>query len=115
MAMHLTLPIYKASKRLLTVVLDVPKDMRKDAKFLIGKELLTEALAIMRLVRKANMAFDKAKVPHIDEILEKLQYIEDLVVAAHDATLLSDAKLARVQVCTQDVGKQANGWKKHYE
>jgi len=114
MALHHTLPIYKAAKQLLRLVLDLPKDMRKDAKFLIGRELLRESLAIMRLVRRANIAVDRAKVPHIDEILEKVQFIEDLVGACDDARLVSKKQFAEVIEVSQSIGKQANGWKKTY-
>ena len=114
MALHHTLPIYKAAKQLLRLVLDLPKDMRKDAKYLIGRELLRESLAIMRLVRKANIAVQKAKVPYIDEILERVQTVEDLVQVCHDAHLISNTLLANVLEKAQSVGKQANGWKKTY-
>ena len=114
MALHHTLPIYRAAKQLLRLVLDLPKNMRKDAKFLIGRELLRESLAILRLVRKANIAVQKAKVPHIDEILEKVQLIEDLVGVCDDTHLISRKQFADVIECAQSVGKQANGWKKTY-
>lgn len=114
MALHHTLPIYKAAKQLLRLTLDLPKHMRKDAKFLIGRELLRESLAIMRLIRRANMAQGPAKVPYIDDILEKVQFIEDLVGACDDTHLVSKQQYAGVIEHTQSVGKQANGWKRTY-
>lgn len=115
MALHHTLPIYGAAKQLLRLTLDLPKDMRKDAKFLIGRELLREALAIMRLIRRANMAQGPAKVPYIEDILEKVQFVEDLVGACDDSHLISKTQYAQVLESTRSVGKQANGWKKRYE
>jgi hypothetical protein len=113
MAHHTTLPIYQKARQLLTLVLNLPKDMRKDARFLIGRELLRESLAIMKLIRRMNMTFGTARVAYLDELLEKLQFIEDLVTSCDDTHLISPALYEQVTKVTQNLGKQANGLKNH--
>lgn len=114
MALHKTLPIYKAAKQLLKLCLELPKDMRKDAKYLIGKELLRESLGIMRMIRRMNIARDGAKAPFIEEILEKVQFIEDLVGACDDTHLITTKQYAQITPVIESIGRQAGGLKNRY-
>lgn len=114
MAMHDTLPIYKAAKQLLKLVLVLPKDMRKDLKHLIGGELLRESLKIMNLIRSTNKARDRAKGPYLEELLERLQYVEDLVTGCNEVAFISHKQYAEIVPVTQSLGKQASGLKNKY-
>lgn len=111
---HETLPIYKKARELTVLVLGLPKDMRKDARPLIGRELLRESLAIMRLVRTVNMARDGAKVPHLGLLLEKVQLIQDLVTVCDDTHLISPKQYADVIAVTENLGQQAGALKRTY-
>jgi len=96
MALHTSLPIYKVAYDLLDVVTDITKNMPRDFKVSIGGRIRDEALAVIVLVFRANVARDK--VPHLDELLERLQVAELLLRLSKDKRFIS---LMNAQFLTQ--------------
>ncbi|CAN7640406.1 four helix bundle protein [Paraburkholderia terricola] len=109
MAIHTQLPIYKVAYDLLDVVTDLVKNMQRDFKRSIGEKINVECIEITVLVFRANVAQDK--VPHLMELLERLQVIELLVRLAMDKRLISRPAYANAVELTTSIGKQANGWR----
>ncbi|MDR9060475.1 four helix bundle protein [Burkholderia multivorans] len=110
MALHTQLPIYRAAYVLLDVVTDAVKNMPRDFKRSIGEKISAECIEIMVLVFRANVAADK--LPHIAELIERLQVIELLLRLGMDKRLILRPAYAAAIEQTTSIGKQANGWKK---
>lgn len=111
MALHTSLPIYKVAYDLLSVATDVVRNMPRDYKASIGARIREECVDLVVLIFRANCARDK--VPHLDQILERLQVAELLFRLSRDKRFISTKQYAEAIELTSQVGKQATGWRKH--
>lgn len=105
------LPIYKVSYDLFGVVTEAVRNMPRDVKQIVGTRLTNEAMDIVMLIFRANAARDK--VPHIDDLLERLEVINLLLRLTHDKRLILTKPYSAAIELTSQVGKQAGGWRKH--
>lgn len=111
MALHTNLPIYKVAYDLLGVATDVVRNMPRDFKVSIGGRIRDECVEIMILIFRANVS--RNKVPHIDDLLERLQVAELLFRVSRDKRFISTGQYAAAIALTSSIGKQASGWHKH--
>lgn len=109
MTLHTQLPIYKAAYKLLDVVTDIVTNMERAFKRSIGEKLSVECLEITVLVFRANVAADK--VPHLSELIERLQVIELMLRLGMDKRKIARGAYANAVELTTSIGKQCNGWK----
>lgn len=110
MAIHTQLPIFQVAYQLLDVSTDLAKNMPRDFKVSIGREITAECLAILMLVIRANVARDKA--PHLLELVERLECANILLRLSRDKQLISTGKYAKAIELSGSIGKQANGWRR---
>lgn len=110
MALHHQLPIYKAAYDLLSLSVDVTRNIPRDFKRLIGEKVREECVEILVLIFKANVA--KQKVPHIEQLQERLQVVELLLRMSMDKRFISTGQYARAVEITNEIGKQSTGWKR---
>ena len=111
MAIHTQLPIYKVAYDLLDVATDITRSMPRDFKASIGARINAECVELVVLIFRANVARDK--VPHLEEIIERVQVAELLLRLSKDKRFISTGQYAAAVQLTQQIGKQANGWRKH--
>jgi hypothetical protein len=111
MALHKDLPIYKAAYDLLSVTTEITRNIPRDFKRLIGEKVREECVEVIVLIFKANVSFDK--VPHIQILLERVQVVELLLRLSRDKHFISTKQYAGAIDITDQIGKQATGWKKH--
>ena len=111
MALHTELPIYRKAYELLQVAVEITRNIPRDFKRLLSDKIRDECLEITVLIFRANVCRDK--VPHITDLIEKLQIVELTLRLACDMRLISKGQYAKAIKLTQDVGRQAGGWKKH--
>ena len=111
MANHTDLPISKVAYDLLVVATDLAKNMPRDFKASIGKEIRDECVRLTVLIFHANVAGDKT--PHLDKLIERNQVLELLFRLSKDMRFISVAQYARAIALTSMIGKQAGGWKKY--
>ena len=111
MANHTDLPISKVAYDLLVVATDLTKNMPRDFKASVGKEIRDECVRLTVLIFRANVAADKT--PYLDKLLERAQVIELLFRLSKDLRFISVAQYARAIALTSMIGKQAGGWKKY--
>lgn len=111
MALHQNLPIYKVSYDLLSLVVDVTRNMPRDFKQSLGGRINDECMEILVLIGKANAAREKGA--HLERLLEHLQVAEFLLRLSKDKRFISLAQYAGAVALTTAIGKQANGWRKH--
>lgn len=112
MALHHELPIYKQTYELLTLAIQLTRNIPRDYKRLVGEELRSELVGMMVLIFRANVATEKQ--PHIQELLERLQVVELLLRMSKDMRWISIKQFAQAVELTQSIGKQATGWKRHF-
>lgn len=110
MAATNNLPIYKVAYDLFGVVTDAVRNMPRDIKQLVGARIATESMDIVVLIFRANEARDK--VPHLSELLERLGVLNLLLRLARDKRFIATKQYAAAIALTDQVGKQAGGWKK---
>jgi hypothetical protein len=110
MAIHTELPIYKLTYELMRMAMELIKNMRRDYKGTVGKEINAECLGLTVLVYRANCARDKS--PYLDKLLERVQVVELLFRLCSDLQLISVGQYAKAIALTNKIGRQANGWRK---
>ncbi|BAK75780.1 hypothetical protein NH8B_0948 [Pseudogulbenkiania sp. NH8B] len=110
MALHTTLPIYKVTYDLLVLVTELTRNMSRDFKSTLGNDLRKECVDLVLLIYHANSASDK--VPHLSKMLERLQVVELTLRLCSDLHLISRGQYAKAIALTDQIGKQANGWRK---
>lgn len=111
MALHHQLPIYKLAYDLLSTAVDATRSIPRDFKRLIGEKVREECVELTVLIFKANVARDK--VPYLEQLLERLQVVELLLRLSHDKHFIGHNQYAKAIEITDQIGRQANGWKKH--
>lgn len=110
MALHHELPIYKAAYDLLSMAVDVTRNLPRDFKRLIGEKVREECVELMVIIFRANVA--REKVPHIEQLLERVQVIELLLRMSKDKRFISTGQYAKAIEITDTIGRQASGWKR---
>ena len=111
MALHHELPIYQQTYSLLSMAVDITRNIPRDFKRLIGEKVREECVEMMVLIFRANVATEKSA--HIQELLERLQVVELMLRMSRDKRFISVKQYASAVELTQDIGKQATGWKKY--
>lgn len=110
MALHHELPIYKTAFDLLGVAVDLTRNLPRDLKRHLGDEVLGGCTQMVVQVFRANTARDK--VPHIDELLERVEVVNLLLRVLVEKKFISRDGYARAIQLTSSIGKQAGGWRK---
>lgn len=110
MSTHHHLPIYKAAYGLLSLAIDVTRNIPRDIKTSLSKRIGDECCQLLILIARANAAFDKK--PHLTEIIECAETIDFLMRVLKDKRFISVKQHAAAIEITTSIGKQANGWKR---
>ncbi|NKI68903.1 four helix bundle protein [Collimonas pratensis] len=111
MAIHTQLPIYKVAYDLLDAATDMTKNMPRDFKQSVGGKIREECVELMTLIYRANIARDKT--PHLTDLLERVQVAELLIRISKDKRFISVGQYANAIKLTDQIGKQAYGWRKN--
>lgn len=112
MALHTQLPISKVTYDLSFLAAELVRNMPRDFKGLYGQRLMAECLELAMCIYRANVAKGAAKVPHLNELIERLQVTELLLRLLQDLRLIAVKHYARAIELTQAIGRQASGWRK---
>lgn len=111
MALHHTLPIYKAAYDLLGLSVDLTRNIPRDFNRQLGDVMRDECVQMMVLIFRANVATHKTA--HIEELLERLEVVNLLLRVFVDKRFISKPQYAQAVALTGSIGKQAGGWRKH--
>jgi len=71
MALHHQLPIYRLAYDLLSMAVEVTRNIPRDFKRLLGEKVREECVEMLVLIFRANTA--RNKVPHIEALQERLR------------------------------------------
>lgn len=110
MAIHSELSIYKTTYDLLSMAVDLVRNMPRDVKHVVGVRIRDECVALTTLIQRANTS--RNKVPHLEQFLEGLQVVELLIRLSRDKRYIGTGKYASAIKLTTSIGKQASAWKK---
>jgi len=110
MSLHSDLPIYKVAYDLMRLVVDLVKNMPRDFKNSFGTQLRDECIAMTVCIFRANCASQKAE--HIQSLIERVQVVELLIRLSCDMRFISKGQYAKVIQLTDQIGRQATGWKR---
>ena len=110
MAIHTNLPIYKVTYDLFSLVTQITRNMPRDFRASVGGKIRDECVDLLVLIYRANSSEDK--VPHLTALLERLQVTELLLRLSRDMHFISTKQYAQCIAQTNNIGKQANGWRK---
>jgi hypothetical protein len=114
MALHSDTEIYRAVVDLQRFAVRAAVNMRRDVKPILGARLVDESLWMAVLVRRANIARDEHKVPHLDELLEQLEVVQVTLRLSRDLGYIRNNAFAESLPLTASIGKQATAWKHRY-
>lgn len=109
MAMHTELQIHRTAEELLGLTLSLVRNIPRDLKQVIGSKLRDEALQILVLIGRANMA--RNKLEHLNQLLESIWMVNYLLRALANQRLISLKQHSSAMQLTASIGKQANAWK----
>ncbi|MGE3346089.1 MAG: four helix bundle protein [Ramlibacter sp.] len=111
MALHTDLQIHKTGVELLTLAADVqsaiPRSFRN-----FGNRISDECTELLVQIARANAAKGQGKVPHIEQLLERLEVVTVLMRVAHAKRLVAQKLWAQSMQLTGSIGRQAGGWLK---
>ena len=113
MAIAQHLPIYKRLAELALLVSELIANWRRPFGFTLGTRVLDQCFDLSLLVFRANSASGQQRVAYIQQTLEGIQVIELSLRLAVDLKLLSPKQHGRTVALTDDIGRQATGWKKN--
>ena len=113
MAITQHLPIYQLAQDLTGLATDLTKNMPRDLKRTLGEKVLVECIDMSILIFRANVAQGAERIGFIQQLLERNQVVELILRLCVDRRLISRAQYARAIEITEQLGRQATGWKKH--
>lgn len=112
MGLHHELSIYRDSRTLLVKTISIVRNIPRDLKQTLGRSLLEGVSDFSRLIMHANIAMGAGKIPHLDELLAKLEVIGFQFRALAEMGAVPRTHHAEVIELMAAIGKQAGGWKR---
>ena len=107
------LPIYRVTYELATHVTRITQHIPKHLRSTLATRIQGEAFDLVIYVYRAQAAWErKDRRQHIERIIEGIQVLELTLRLCMDMQLISPKQHARAAELTQEVGRQAGGWKK---
>lgn len=114
MAKNEELPIFLDSYEVLTHLLTLVPKMPKVFRFNVGQRMIDACLDMIGLEFEANSQYGAAKVPVIDRLMNRHSMLRMLLRQMKEHNVIDSRQLAHYVLLLDKIGKQANGWKKHY-
>ena len=112
MALHDSLPIYRAGVRLLALALKVQEQMPRSMKRILGEKITQHCVDMLDLMALANASKGDARAERIEELLTCQRAVTVLLRVSHDSRYLSPKLWAESVELLGSIGKQAGGWLK---
>jgi hypothetical protein len=105
------LPIYRVTYQLLERITKYARNFPRDMKLSLAGRLQQECVELVLNVYRANAA-RQGRAQYINVVLERVQVVELLIRLCRDLHLVSTAQYAAVIELTDQIGRQAQGWRK---
>lgn len=109
MALTEELPIYRATYRLLNLLIRATQDFPRYYKYSLGTRMVDVCLDMSMLLYKANSSYEKVEL--IKEFLSKFSILQMLLRVCAEQKVIDTKKVAVFALEMEKIGKQATGWK----
>ena len=113
MALTEELPIYRATYRLLNLLIRAMQDFPRFYKYSLGTRMVDVCLDMSMLLYKANSSYEKVEL--IKEFLSKFSILQMLLRVCAEQKVIDTKKVAVFALEMEKIGKQATGWKQYNE
>ena len=107
------LPIYRATYRLLNMLIRATQDFPRYYKYSLGTRMVDVCLDMSILLYKANSSYEKVEL--IKEFLSKFSILQMLLRVCAEQKVIDTKKVAVFALEMEKIGKQATGWKQYNE
>ncbi|MBR4363472.1 MAG: four helix bundle protein [Prevotella sp.] len=114
MAVTNELPIFLDSYELLSQLTVLIPRIPRVYRFSLGSRMMDDCLNMIWHIRRANSAYGQDKLPAINLILDDHGQLEMLFRLLFEQRVITSKQYAPYMLLLTKIGKQANGWKKHY-
>lgn len=114
MAKNEELPIFLDCYQVLTHLLNLVPKMPKVFRFNVGQRMLDACLDMIDLAFEANSQYNQAKIPYINQLMNRHSTLRMLLRQMKEHGVIDSRQQAMYILLLDKIGKQANGWKKHY-
>lgn len=115
MAIHNDLQIYKAAQELYVLCVKLVKQLPIDLKPVVGYPMRDQCRVMPVLIRRANIARGRDKLPHFDAILEGVSLVELDLQTLRDMRVVAPKQYAAVALLTTSISKQASGLRRAFD
>ncbi|WP_288151336.1 four helix bundle protein [Phocaeicola sartorii] len=113
MALTEELLIYRATYRLLNMLIRATQDFPRFYKYSLGTRMVDVCLDMSMLLYKANSSYEKVEL--IKEFLSKFSILQMLLRVCAEQKVIDTKKVAVFALEMEKIGKQATGWKQYNE
>jgi len=108
MALYYTLPVYKASYKLVILLFANSENFAREYKYTTGQELKDQGMELIKNIYRANKAMDKAA--SIGQARENVEMIRLFVRLMQDFDQIGLKKFVEINLCIEEVSKQLANW-----
>lgn len=113
MALTEELPIYRATYRLLNLLIRATQDFPRFYKYSLGTRMVDVCLDMSMLLYKANSSYEKTEP--LREFLAQFGMLQMLLRVCAEQKVIDTKKVAVFALEMETIGKQATGWKQYNE
>lgn len=113
MALTEELPIYRATYRLLNMLIRTTQDFPRFYRYSLGTRMVGICLDMSMLLYKANSSYEKVEL--IREFLAKFGMLQMLLRVCAEQQVIDTKKVTVFALEMEKIGKQATGWKQYNE
>jgi len=114
MGLYTDTKIYRAARELMLAVVKHLRSLPRDYQVSLGYDARRAARGIVILIYRANSAWDQAKLPHLQELLELLEDLKLTLRICDELGLISHDQHAEEIHLMESVGRQATGLRDHF-
>jgi hypothetical protein len=111
MALYYTLPVYKASYKLLMQTFSVSQHFAREYKYTIGQDMKNEGTCLIKNIYRANKTPDKVRA--IEAARENLEMIRLFLRLMQDCGQVSLKQFVMLNLSVENVSKQLAAWEKY--
>ena len=114
MARHDETDLYRTISEFVKFVARRSVDLPRGVKQLLGERLVDEALNMLVTMRHANIARDAAKIPLLEELLDRLEISQAILRVLRELGHLPNPAFAEGLPLIASIGKQAIALRNHF-
>ncbi len=111
MALYYTLPVYKASYKLVILLFSNSDNFAREYKYTVGQKMKEEGAELIKNIYRANKAMDKSAA--IGEARENVEMIRLFVRLMQEFDQIGLKKFVEINLNIEEVSKQLANWEKY--